>query len=98
MNSDYLFNCEESIMRHNNAKLTYAKYKYRFYKVVDALQLNPNHRLHDPRVQFITQAKKYNLDEYAIKYIVGHKIDDITEAVYTRRKDSWLIEEMEKIL
>ncbi len=98
LNSDYLFNCEESIMRHNNAKLTYAKYKYRFYKVVDALQLNPNHRPHDPRVQFITQAKKYNLDEYAIKYIVGHKIDDITEAVYTRRKDSWLIEEMEKIL
>lgn len=33
-------------------------------------------------------AKKYKLDEYAIKYLIGHKIDDITERVYTQRDPS----------
>lgn len=42
-------------------------------------------------------AKKYNVDEYAIKYIVGHSISDITEKVYTERKSDWLKSEIEKI-
>lgn len=41
--------------------------------------------------------KKYNVNEYAIKRIVGHKIEDITERVYTERSENWLIEEIEKI-
>lgn len=48
-------------------------------------------------MHFITMAKKYNVDEYAIKYIVGHAIKDITEKVYTQRELDWLIEEMKKI-
>lgn len=42
-------------------------------------------------------AKKSEVDEYAIKYIVGHKISDITERVYTERNVEWLKSEMEKI-
>ena len=42
-------------------------------------------------------AKKYHVDEYAIKYIVGHKITDIAEKTYTKRELSWLQEEIEKI-
>lgn len=42
-------------------------------------------------------AKKYDVDEYAIKYIVGHAINDITEKVYTEREISWLASELEKI-
>ena len=57
----------------------------------------PRHRPHDGRNHFITQAKKYGVDEYAIKYIVGHAINDITEKVYTTRKEEWLISEMQKI-
>ena len=45
----------------------------------------------------MTKAKEYNVDEYAIKYIVGHKIMDITEKVYTSRETSWLRKEIEKI-
>ena len=41
--------------------------------------------------------KKYKVDEYAIKLTVGHKIEDITEAVYTDRPVSWLVEEISKI-
>lgn len=42
-------------------------------------------------------SKKYNVDEYAIKYIVGHAITDITEKVYTKREFDWLRSEIEKI-
>lgn len=55
------------------------------------------HKPHDGRKTFITLAKKYNVDEYAIKYIVGHSISDLTERVYTDREIDWLKAEMEKI-
>ena len=55
------------------------------------------HTPHDGRKTFITLAKKYNVDEYAIKYIVGHKIMDLTEDVYTDREISWLYEQICKI-
>ena len=41
--------------------------------------------------------KKYNVEEYALKYIVGHKITDITERVYTDRDIEWLKEEISKV-
>lgn len=87
---DYLFDAE-------GTKLTYDKYQSRFKKLVNALELNPEHRAHDPRKQFVTMAKKYNVDEYAIKRIVGHEIDDITEKVYTDRGIEWMHNEIEKI-
>ena len=55
----------------------------------DELKLNPEHRPHDGRKHFVTMAK--------IKYLVGHKISDITEKVYTQREFEWLKEEIEKI-
>lgn len=55
------------------------------------------HVPHDPRLTFVTMAKKYYVDEYAIKRIVGHKITDITERVYTKRDVEWLKSEIEKI-
>jgi len=66
--------------------LTYRVYKDGFYRIVTELGLNPNHRPHDGRTHFVTFAKKYGVDEYAIKYIVGHKVSDITEKVYTKRE------------
>ena len=42
-------------------------------------------------------AKNAGMDEYALKYIVGHAIQDVTERVYTQREISWLIDEMQKI-
>lgn len=43
-------------------------------------------------------AKKYNVDEYAIKYLVGHSINDLTEKVYTDREIRWLKNEINKIV
>lgn len=98
LESEYLINCTDS-KTHNKTKLkfTYDKYRQRFIKIVDLLELNPDHRAHDGRKHFVTMAKKYKLDEYAIKYIVGHTISDITEKVYTQRDIEWLKEEMQKI-
>jgi len=76
---------------------TYDKYSKRFKNIIRILDLNKKHRPHDGRVQFITMAKKYNVDEYAIKYMVGHSITDITEKIYTKREESWLSSEIEKI-
>lgn len=40
---------------------------------------------------------KYNTRKEVIKYIVGHKIKDLTERVYTKREIEWLQNEILKI-
>lgn len=95
LGSKYLLNCVDSSSR--NYELTYPKYRKRFNSIVEQLGLNPNHRPHDGRKTFVTLAKKYNVDEYAVKYIAGHTINDITERVYTERDPEWLKEEIKKI-
>ena len=98
LGSPYLLNWTDPNNRNKkNIKLTYARYQKAFERIRDELKLNPNHRPHDGRTHFVTMAKRYGVDEYAIKYMVGHKISDITEKVYTRREFTWLREEIEKI-
>lgn len=80
-----------------NTNFTYEYYYREFVKIRDLLGLNPAHRPHDGRKYFVTMAKKNKVDEYAIKYMVGHKISDITEKIYTERESKWLREEIEKI-
>ena len=93
MNSEYLFNDENG---KQGSFLTYDKYRGRFKKIM--LKLNLNHRPHDTRHTFVTLAKKYKIDEYILKLIVGHSIDDVTEKVYTHRTMEQLQEEIKKIL
>lgn len=85
-------------MNHtSNMQFTYNRFFHALNNIIAILKLNPDHRPHDGRKTFVTLAKKYNVDEYAIKYIVGHKINDITEKVYTKRDSGWLHQEIEKI-
>ena len=102
LDSSYLFNYAHnsnynSSNRSKTTALTYARYQKVFSMIKSELKLNPEHRPHDGRKHFVTMAKKYGVDEYAIKYIVGHRISDITEKVYTQRELGWLKEEIEKI-
>ena len=84
--------------RHSGSwSVTYDKYANRFEKVISQLNLNPNHRPHDPRTTFVTMGKKSGMDEYALKEMVGHTIQDITESTYTVRDLEWLREDIEKI-
>ena len=95
LGSQYLFNDPEATK--GGMRITYDKYAYRFNKVMSALSLNPEHRPHDPRMTFITMGKKAGVDEYVLKRLAGHKIQDITEKVYTDRDIEWLRSELEKI-
>ncbi|MCC8049766.1 MAG: tyrosine-type recombinase/integrase [Clostridiales bacterium] len=95
--SEYLINCTDGTTHRSSIKFTYDKYRHRFDTICAALQINPEHRPHDGRKQFITMAKNAGVDEYAIKYMVGHAITDITEKVYTERNMQWLQTEIEKI-
>lgn len=95
LGSPYLFNDKGQL--NGSYKLTYDKYAHRFKKAIEQLNLNPEHRPHDPRNTFITRAKKADVDEYALKEMAGHKILDITESVYTLRDLEWLRSDIEKI-
>ena len=75
----------------------YRHYLTVFHRTMDVYDLNKNHRPHDARKTFVTLAKHYKVDEYAIKRIVGHRISDLTERVYTERDYTWLKAEIEKI-
>lgn len=97
LGSRYLFNYSDPDRHDNSIKLTYNRYTKIFNRIKEEIGLNLNHRPHDGRKHFVTKAKEYGVDEYAIKYIVGHKILDITEKVYTARETSWLAKEIEKI-
>lgn len=90
--------------KYNNADslgrlfpFTYQTYHARFKETMGKYGLSTEHRPHDPRKQFVTMAKEADVNEYAIKRIVGHSISDITEKVYTNRPISWLMEEITKI-
>ena len=96
LGSHYLFNCTDG-RSGKTTMMTYQRYQKGFGMVRDELKLNPEHRPHDGRKHFVTMAKKAGVDEYAIKYMVGHKISDITEKVYTQREFEWLKTEIEKI-
>ena len=44
-----------------------------------------------------TVGKEAGMNDFAIKMIVDHEINDITEKVYTDRSLEWLRKEIEKI-
>ena len=94
--SQYLFNYTDS--KQNYRPFVYKGYRRQLDNLLEKYNLNPAHRPHDPRKHFVTMAKHYNVDEYAIKYIVGHAITDITERIYTKRELIWLKTEIEKII
>lgn len=79
----------------DSGNMTYDKYRTRFKKVMEKLKLK--HRPHETRHTFITLAKQHEVDEYCLKLIAGHAIQDITEKVYTHRTLEQLNNEINKI-
>lgn len=95
LGSEFLLNDPEATKGGMN--ITYDKYAGRFDKVVKALHLNEEHRPHDPRTTFITKAKKAGIDDFVVKRLCGHKIQDVTESVYTVRDIPWLSEDLRQM-
>lgn len=94
-NSEFLF-ASDNIQKLGK-QISYKEYLSRFDKTISELNLNPEHRPHDCRKTFATNAKRVGMDEYAIKRILGHAITDITEKIYTERDIEWLKNEIEKL-
>lgn len=94
INSPYLFNDSE---KKKGIGLTYDQYLSRFNNVMDRLKFRKDITPHYTRHTFITKGKYYAMDEYILKLIIGHKIIDLTEDVYTHREYEELYEEMLKI-
>ncbi len=93
----YLFSTPETKTSSRYTYYVYNRYVRQFEKMREELNIDPRHRPHDGRVQFVTMAKRAGVDEYVIKRIVGHYIDDVTEKSYTKRDVEWLRTELEKI-
>lgn len=92
LGSNYLFNDTNG---QQGIYMTYDKYRGRFNKVVERLQMD--HHPHETRHTFITKAKRVRMEEYILKRIVGHAINDNTEKTYTHREIEELKAEMRKI-
>lgn len=90
---DLMSNDTEYLLRYRS----YAGLLKQFTKLKDLIGLENTHKLHDGRKTFVTMAKKYDLNEYAIKHIIGHSVSDLTESTYTERDPKWLYKEICKI-
>ena len=77
--------------------LSYDQYLSRFNKVIELLKFNKNLTPHCTRHTFVTKSKEAKMNEYILKLIVGHKIGDLTEYVYTHRELQDLKYEIELI-
>ena len=95
LGSNYLFNYKAPTKKRYSP-YSYDDYFHDFNRFLTQNDFS-HHKPHDPRKHFITMAKKYGVDEYAIKLIVGHSITDVTESVYTERSTEWLHKEIAKI-
>ena len=75
--------------------MNYEQYRYAYSKIMKKLGMK--HKPHETRHTFVSKAKEVGVDEYCLKLIVGHSIDDLTERVYTHRQIEQLKSEMDKI-
>ena len=96
-NSKYLFN---DVDTKAGLGLSYDQWIKRFNTIIKTLKYNDKYTPHCCRHTFATLAKsdEVNMNEYVLKLIIGHKINDITESVYNHREISNLIQEMNKII
>ena len=70
--------------------MNYDTYRRRFEKIMEFL--DTKHTMHDTRHTFTTLAKEQGMNEYILKRILGHRINDITENVYTHRANEQLLD------
>lgn len=91
---EFLIKAEDG---QNDTVMTFDKYRARFNKSMKRIGATGLYTPHCTRHAFITSGKKNDMDEYALKMIVGHEINDVTERVYTHRDSDFLQKEILKI-
>lgn len=75
---------------------TYKKISGMFKKMMNKYGMD--HTIHDTRYTFATLGKEYNMKPSAVKKIMGHKLQDLTDDVYTHESIEYLKNEIEKIV
>ena len=97
---DILSIVETSYLKSANLGVTEVflsdRHKAFSYGTYQAHVKKAGHTPHDTRHSFITYAKLSNMDQTAVKRIVGHSDRDVTSGVYTHLDDAFLQSEMEK--
>lgn len=81
MGSEYLFNDKYG---QQGTFMTYDKYRRRFEKVINELQLG-NHHPHETRHSFCTYAKRCGIDDTMVNRIMGHAAKGVEARVYDLR-------------
>ncbi|GIO25294.1 site-specific integrase [Oceanobacillus sp. J11TS1] len=84
---------------HNRSKqrMTYKNYRENYWlKIMKKLQME-HHRAHDCRHTFATMMDNIDVNRTAVKKILGHALDDITEKVYTHKNIEQLIKAIDKL-
>lgn len=74
-----------------------ASYTYHYDKAMERLGME-HHNTHDCRHTFISLANDAGINPTALKFIVGHSRDGVTEKVYTHKSIESLKKEMDKII
>lgn len=90
---------QEYLIPSPDGKSALSYYTYRdvyFRRIMEQLQM-PDHRPHDCRHTFASEADTAGMNKLCIKPIIGHASQDITNRVYTHKTIEELRQEIEKI-
>lgn len=83
------------LIMHNKRQLIYATYRLNYWDRMNEL-FGFNHTPHDTRHTFTTYADKCEMNKVALKRILGHTLNDITDH-YTHKNVSELLHEVNKL-
>lgn len=84
------------ITNDNDSSVLYSNFATRDFKTL-MKELGAEHKLHDTRHTFITNAREAQIDDLCLKLIVGHTPTDITKKVYTHVAFEELLKEINKL-
>ncbi len=80
----------EFLIYDNKRPVSYEKYKNHFDILMN--KLNMKHLPHDGRHTFASMANTVGINSTAVKLIMGHSSNDLTERVYTHKAVNELLE------
>lgn len=84
------------VTNDNGSTVLYNNFVSRDFKKM-MKELGAEHKLHDTRHTFITNAREAKIDDLCLKLIVGHTPTDITKKVYTHVAFEELLKEINKL-
>lgn len=97
-NNAKLHNSKYLIYNYEYDKMLYWNYYHeKWEKIIEQLNLSPNHKPHDTRHTFATRMDRTDANKLCIKRILGHASTDITDKVYTHKDIQDLLDTVNKL-